>query len=134
MKEKEQHIIFFDGVCNLCNSSVQFIIKRDKKARFKFITLQSEKARELLMPFENPEDDSVLYLKNGKLYKGSSAALQICRKLNGLWPVLFIFILIPAFIRDAVYNWIARNRYRWFGKLDECMVPTEALRDRFLDV
>jgi len=132
LKEKEQHIIFFDGICNLCNSSVQFIIKRDKEARFKFITLQSEKARKLLKPFEDLQEDSVLYLKNGKLYKRSSAALQICRKLDGLWPVLSVLIIIPRCIRDTVYDWIAKNRYRWFGKRAVCMVPEEGMKDRFL--
>lgn len=132
MSENEQHIIFFDGVCNLCNSSVRFIIKRDKKAHFKFATLQSVKTHELLKPFGNIHEDSVLYLKNGTLYKNSTAALQIARKLDGLWPLLFVFIIVPTFLRDAVYSWIAKNRYRWFGKRQVCMIPDKELMGRFL--
>jgi predicted DCC family thiol-disulfide oxidoreductase YuxK len=132
LSQQEQHIVFFDGVCNLCNSSVQFIIRNDKKARIKFASLQSDKARELLKPFGNFNEDSVLYLKDEILYTHSSAALRIAKQLDGLWPLFFIFIIIPPFIRDGIYNWIAKNRYRWFGKLDQCMLPEEGLKDRFL--
>ncbi len=129
---KEQHIVFFDGVCNLCNTSVQLIIRNDTKARFKFAPLQSKIARELLKPFGNIHSDSVLYLKNGILYESSSAALQIARKMDGLWPLLFVFIIVPPFIRDALYRWIAKNRYRWFGKKDQCMIPEEGIQNRFI--
>jgi predicted DCC family thiol-disulfide oxidoreductase YuxK len=132
LSQQAQHIIIFDGVCNLCNSSVQFIIKRDKKARFKFLTLQSQKARELIKPFGIGKEDSVLYLREGVLYTRSSAALHIARGLDGLWPLLFGFIIVPAFLRDAIYDWIAKKRYRWFGKRDICMVPEEGFEDRFL--
>lgn len=133
MSNKEQHIVFFDGVCNLCNSSLQFIIRNDRKALFKFASLQSDKACELLKPFGELNEDSVLYLKNGILYKRSSAALRIARQLDGLWPLLYIFIIIPPFIRNAIYKWIAKNRYQWFGKMEECMVPEEGLKERFLE-
>lgn len=132
MSKTEQHIVFFDGVCNLCNSSVRILIRNDKKARLKFAPLQSEDARELLKPFGNIHSDSVLYLKNGILYDKSSAALQISRKLDGLWPLLIVFIIIPPFIRDAIYKQIAKNRYRWFGKKDQCMIPEEGIQDRFI--
>lgn len=111
---------------------MQFIIKRDKKARFKFVTLQSEKAQKMLTSFGEIRADSVLYLKNGKLYKRSTAALQIARKLDGLWPLLFGFVIIPPFFRNAVYDWIARNRYGWFGKKAVCMIPEDAVKTRFL--
>lgn len=112
---------------------MQLIIRNDKKARFKFAPLQSDKARELLKPFDSLNEDSVLYLKEGILYKRSSAALRIAKNMDGIWPLFYIFILIPPFIRDAIYNWIAKNRYRWFGKKDTCMVPEEGLKERFLE-
>jgi predicted DCC family thiol-disulfide oxidoreductase YuxK len=133
LSQQEQHIVFFDGVCNLCNSSVQLIIRNDKKARFKFASLQSKKARELLKHFGGIKEDSVLYLKDGILYRRSSAALRIAKELDDLWPLFFVFIIIPPFIRDAVYNWVAKNRYRWFGKMDNCMIPEEGLKERFID-
>lgn len=111
---------------------MQFIIKRDKKAIFKFVSLQSKKARELLKPFGDINDNSVLYLKKDALYSRSSATLHIARKLDGFWPLFFGFIIVPPFLRDAVYNWIARNRYPWFGKRDVCMLPEEGDKDRFM--
>lgn len=130
-----QHpIVFFDGVCNLCNRAVQFIIKRDKHEVFKFAALQSDFAHTQLVSqdLKVKYGDSFVLLEKGKLYERSSAALRVARHLNGLWPVLYIFIIIPPFIRNVVYHFIAKNRYKWFGKQESCWVPTPALKDRFL--
>ena len=113
-----QPIILFDGVCNLCNSSVQFILRHDKKKQFVFASLQSDPGQELMKKFGLPltELNSFILIENGKMYSRSTAALRVVKKLNALWPGLYIFIIVPRFIRDAVYNWISRNRYKWFGK------------------
>ncbi len=129
-----QSVILFDGVCNLCNSFVQFVIKHDRKERFRFASLQSDFAeKELANSFiDNQKMSTVILLENGKLYSKSTAALRILKKLNGLWPLLYIFIIVPAFLRNVVYNLIARNRYKWFGKKDSCMIPSPELQRRFL--
>jgi len=128
-------IIFFDGVCNLCNGAVLFIIKRDKKNTFQFASLQSDFARAQLQ--KHHIDASALQsiiLKSGdRVFTKSTAALRIAKKLSGLWPLLYGLIVVPTFIRDGVYNVIAKNRYRWFGKREVCMVPTPELKARFLD-
>lgn len=132
MKEG-RHIILFDGVCNLCNRSVQFIIKKDKKGIFKFASLQSTVGKELLKEFELPEDSfqSFVYVKNDRIFSRSDAALEIAKMLNGVWPFVYFFKIVPKFFRDPIYNLIARNRYKWFGKKDECMVPTPKMKERF---
>lgn len=129
-----QDVLMFDGVCNLCNSSVNFIIDHDPKGHFKFAALQSDFGQEKLKELGyNTEDfDSLVLLSGGKVYKKSSAALRIARKLNGLYPLLYIFIIIPPFIRHALYDVIARNRYKWWGKRDSCRMPTPELRSRFV--
>jgi len=128
-----RHIILFDGVCNLCNRSVQFIIKKDKKGIFKFASLQSTVGKELLKEFELPEDSfqSFIYVKNDRAFSRSDAALEIAKMLNGVWPFAYFFKIVPKFFRDPIYNLIARNRYKWFGKKDECMVPTSKMKERF---
>ena len=128
-------VIFFDGVCNLCAASVQFIIKRDTKDTFKFASLQSPVSTEILQDFKiNTQDlQSIVLVQNGVLHTESSAVLRIARQLNGLWPMLYVFIIIPKFIRDALYQIVAKNRYRWFGQSDQCMVPSQALKAKFLD-
>ena len=128
-----QPVIFFDGVCNLCNGAVQFTIERDLKNIFRFASLQSEYAKTALTPFNvSPEElDSFILLENGKVYKRSTAALRVAKKLNGLWPLLYGFIIVPRFIRDAVYNYVGKNRYKWFGKQESCWVPTPALKSKF---
>lgn len=129
----EKHpIILFDGVCNLCNGAVQFIIERDKKRQFRFASLQSDFGQQYQQQV-GASVDSILLVENGKIYQKSSAALRIARKLDGLWSLLFLFIIVPPFIRNAVYDWIARNRYRWFGKQDSCWMPTPDLKALFLD-
>jgi len=125
-------VILFDGVCNLCQSSVQFIIKRDKNAAFKFAALQSDAALQLLANQPPVNSDSVLLLQKDVLYQKSTAALKIAAQLNWPWPMLYVFIIVPTPIRDWAYDYIARNRYRWFGKQESCMVPTPNLKDRFL--
>ena len=133
-----EHIIFFDGVCNFCNSAVQFIIKRDPKAYFTFSALQNEAGQKKLAEHvENPEaltadPNSFILLSNGKLYTKSTASLQVMKKLSGLWPILFIFIIIPKPIRDFFYTLFAKNRYRLFGKKDSCMLPSKENQARFL--
>lgn len=131
---EEQQIIFFDGVCNLCNSSVNFVIDRDSREIFAFATLQSQFAKEQLGQTIAPDQlESVVLLKKGRIYTQSDAALEIARGLGGAWSLFYGFKLVPRPIRDWVYRWVARNRYRWFGKLDSCRVPTPELKSRFLD-
>jgi predicted DCC family thiol-disulfide oxidoreductase YuxK len=131
----DQKIIFFDGVCNLCQRSVQFILTHDPKAIFSFASLQGEAAAKILSSWQlNPQQmNSVVLLENGKIYIRSTAALRIAKQLNGIWPILYVFIIVPPFIRDAVYDWISRNRYRWFGKQENCWLPRPEWKKRFLD-
>ena len=134
MKHSDHPILLFDGVCNLCNSSVQFFIKHDKKGRVKFAALQSETGRDLLFKFELDPDyfDSLVFIDKEKVYTHSSAVLRASKYLNGLYPLLQVFLIKPKFLRDPIYKWIGRNRYRWFGKQDACMIPTPELKERFL--
>src|SRR5690606_5796588 len=128
-------VIFFDGVCNLCNRSVQFVIKRDRAKKFRFASLQGKSAAFVLKELNiSPADsDSFILLENDKVYTRSTAALRVLRELGGLWKLFYVFIIVPPFIRDGVYNFIARKRYKWFGKREECMIPTPELKERFLD-
>lgn len=127
-------IILFDGVCNLCNSTVKFVLKRNSKANIRFAAMQSESGKELLQQYQLPENEmeSFVFIDNNKAYKRSTAALMVCRYLRGLWPLCYIFMIVPSFIRNGVYNWVARNRYKWFGVRKECMVPTPEIRSRFI--
>lgn len=126
-------VILFDGVCNLCNGSVLFIIKRDPQAKFRFASLQSDFGRQQLLKFNRSATlESVLLIEADKLYDKSTAALKIASKLSGLWPLLSIFRVVPKSWRDGVYTWIARNRYQWFGKREACMIPTPELKSRFI--
>lgn len=129
----ENRIVLFDGVCNFCNSSIQFIIRHDPKGIFKYAALQSDYAKKLVGDRISPEPESVILYEDGKVYDRTTAALKIARHLSGLWPLLYIFIVIPAFLRDPIYKLIAKNRYKWFGKQEACMVPSKEIRDRFLD-
>lgn len=132
--DQKTDIILFDGVCNLCNSSVNFIIDHDPHGNFQFAALQSNYGQEKLkeLGFNTSDFDSIVLLSNGKVFKKSSAALRIAKKLSGLWPLLYIFIIVPPFIRHAVYDIISRNRYKWWGKRDSCRMPTPELKKRFV--
>lgn len=128
-------IILFDGVCNLCSSSVQFIIKRDTKLVFKFASLQSDFGQHQLEKFNLDKNSlySLILIKDGKAYQRSDAALLIARELRGGWSIFYSFIIVPRIIRDLAYNLVAQNRYRFFGKKDACWLPTPELRSRFID-
>lgn len=130
-----EKIILFDGVCNLCNQSVQFIIKKDKKKQFKFASLQSSFGQQVLgkSKLDSANFSSFLLLDNGHLYTRSEAALRVAKHLSGFRPLLYGFIIVPAFIRNGIYNWIAKNRYKWFGKKESCWMPSAALQARFLN-
>ena len=126
--------VLFDGVCNLCNGTVQFIIKNDTRQLFRFAALQSEKGEALLAMhgLQQPEIDSVVLIIDDKAWTKSDAALRIARNLGGLWPLCFVAVIIPKRWRDHIYDYIARNRYKWFGKQESCWIPTPELRQRFL--
>ncbi|EKN70057.1 hypothetical protein BABA_06761 [Neobacillus bataviensis LMG 21833] len=129
-----ERIILFDGECNLCDSSVQFIIKRDPVGKFKFASLQSAIGQELLKKHGHKTTiSSFVLIENGKAYVKSGAAIRISKQLYGLWKVPTVFLVIPPFIRDNLYDVIAKNRYKWFGKKDSCLLPTPEWKDRFLE-
>lgn len=127
-------IILFDGVCNFCNASVNFVIARDRAGFFKFAPLQSEIGENVIERhgIDTTETDSVILVEDNFAYTHSTAALRIARRLDGLWSWLFLFIVIPRPIRDVFYRLFARYRYRLFGRQDACMMPTPDIRDRFL--
>jgi predicted DCC family thiol-disulfide oxidoreductase YuxK len=130
-----EHIILFDGVCNLCNGAVQFIIKRDRKKKFCFGSLQGAAGQHHLRHFNLPtaELTSFVLIENEKAYTRSTAALRTAKHLGGAWSLLYAFIIVPRFLRDGVYNWIAKNRYKWFGQKEACPIPTPEQRSRFID-
>ena len=130
-----EKIILFDGVCNFCNSSVNFVLKRDNKSVFKFAPIQSENAQILLSDAKESfnHSDSFILVDDGKLYTKTTAALRVCKSLSGLWPLLYGFIIVPPFLRDPLYNLLAKYRYQWFGKADNCMIPTAEVRAKFLN-
>ena len=131
-RSNDQPIVFFDGVCNFCNYWVRFVLKRNRRKNLRFAPLQGETACRMLG--EQPKDpDSVIFFENGKLYRYSTAALRIARHLDAPWNWIYPLIFIPRFLRDPLYRWVARNRYRWFGKKEECMVPGPEVRERFLE-
>lgn len=126
-------IVLFDGECNLCDWSVQFILKRDPHGYFQFASLQSEIGQTLLKKYNVPlTTDSIVLIEKNAYYSESTAPLKIVRKLTGLWKLLYVAILIPKSLRDIVYKWIAKNRYKWFGKNEQCMLPTAEQHKRFL--
>ncbi|KAB8139090.1 thiol-disulfide oxidoreductase DCC family protein [Gracilibacillus oryzae] len=128
-----QRIILFDGVCNLCNSSVQFIMKHDPNMYFQFASLQSEAGEKLTSKYEVPTTvESVVLIEGDRYYTESTAALRIAKKLNKFYPLLYAFIVIPKPLRNIIYKFIAKNRYRWFGKRESCMLPNPQDRKRFL--
>lgn len=133
--ENGKKIILFDGVCNLCNGSVQFVIKRDKKDRFRYAALQSEVGQQLVQErhIDTKEVDSIILIEPGVAYfTKSDAALEIAKDLGGVWRLMALFHWVPRSIRNFVYDFVARNRYKWFGKKEACMVPTPELQTKFL--
>lgn len=131
----EHLTVYFDGICNLCNGTVLFIIKHDKQKRFRFASLQGMAGQAFLKKQDLPADtfNSFILAKGDSIYTRSTAALRVCKYLGGGWPLLYGFIILPRFVRDAVYNLIARNRYKWFGKKEACWIPTPGLKEKFLD-
>ena len=131
---KTNPILLFDGVCNLCNGAVQFVIKYGSKNTLRFTALQSETGQQILEHFNLPKEEifSVILVENEQVYVRSSAALRMYKNMGGFWSLMYFFIIIPNPIRDAFYNFIAKNRYKWFGEKENCMIPTPELKSRFL--
>jgi predicted DCC family thiol-disulfide oxidoreductase YuxK len=130
------HVVFFDGVCNLCSESVQFIIKNDHKNVFKFSSLQSEFAQKTLVNkniTEISNSRTIILLTNNNTFAKSDAVLRITRYLKFPFNLLYVFIIVPPFIRNAVYDFVSKNRYRWFGKKAECWIPDETLKYKFIN-
>ncbi len=131
---KGKSVVLIDGVCHLCQGLVRFIIPRDPKGRFLFASLQSEVAAKLLngAGLESGQLSTVVLLEDGVYYTESAAVLRIARKLRFPWPAAYLFILVPRSLRNALYKFVARNRYRWFGRDEQCLLPTPEIRQRFL--
>ena len=128
-------IVLFDGVCNFCASSVQFIIRHVKTNSLKFASLQSSIGQQLLKNYNMPQGlEGVVFVESDKAYFKSAAAFRIVRYFGGFWRILIVFSVLPLFITDFFYDVIARNRYKWFGKKDSCMIPSPEIRSRFLEV
>lgn len=127
-------VVLFDGVCNLCSGSVKFIIKRDPKGIFKFSPLQSQFGQQTLQDLGLPSDNlqTFILIDGGNYYLRSDAALKVARRLSGVWPLLYVFIIVPRTLRDWVYGFVAQNRYKWFGKKEECMIPSPEDAGRFI--
>jgi predicted DCC family thiol-disulfide oxidoreductase YuxK len=129
-------VVLFDGVCRLCSGTVGFLARRDRRRTIRFAPLQSEAARRLLKgaPGEPSSMNTFVLVEQGRVYTRSDAALRVMAHLPGIWlPLAGALKVFPRSVRDAVYDWVARNRYRWFGRRESCLVPTPELRDRFLD-
>jgi|TARA_B100000768_G_scaffold177137_1_gene190862 predicted DCC family thiol-disulfide oxidoreductase YuxK len=134
MNTKSKHkIILFDGLCNLCNTSVNFVIRNDKKGVFRFAPIQTNFGESTLKKYHiNTKDtDSIILIDKDKYYIKSTAALYIAKELAGAYPLLFCFMIVPKFIRNLIYDLVAKNRYKWFGKKVSCMIPTPELKDKF---
>jgi len=131
--ENNHVILLFDGVCNYCNGWVNFIIRHDKKKKFRFATLQSEAGKNLLKQYNVPKkNDSVVLIYNEKVYLKSTAGLHALFHIGGIHALAFAFIIFPEYVRDFYYDIIAKNRYKWWGKQNECMIPSKDIKDRFL--
>jgi predicted DCC family thiol-disulfide oxidoreductase YuxK len=132
--KKPKSIVFFDGVCNLCNASIDFILKRDSKNRFLVGALQEDFSKKILSNYSVKQDylDSLILIEENQIYFKSTAALRIARQLKGLWPIFYLLIGFPLWIRDPVYDWIGRNRYRWFGKKNKCRIASPDEQAKFL--
>lgn len=130
----DKSLLFFDGVCNLCSGFVQFVIERDPEAKFRFASLQSEAGQQVLqdMNMSKSELGTVVLLKAGKTYTHSDVALEMSLELGGLWTLFYVFKIIPKVVRDRIYDWVAANRYKWFGEKEACWLPSPDLQARFL--
>lgn len=135
MPEQASKILLFDGVCNLCNGSVLFVIKRDKKKQIRYAAIQSKQGKMLMEKYgiEEAYLGSLIFIDEGKVYLRSTGALRLCKYLKGLWPMLYLLVIIPPFIRNFFYDTISKYRYKLFGKYETCMVPTNELKSLFLD-
>ncbi|WP_461533382.1 thiol-disulfide oxidoreductase DCC family protein [Sinomicrobium sp.] len=136
-KENTKKIILFDGLCNLCNNAVRFVIKRDRKDVFRFASLQSEIGQKMLSDrgIDPRDTDSIVLVEPGQAYyTRSQAAIEIASNLGGLWPSIRVFqYLLPSGLRDRLYNFVAKNRYKWYGKKEQCMIPTPELKAKFIE-
>jgi predicted DCC family thiol-disulfide oxidoreductase YuxK len=132
--DSSKTILSFDGSCGLCNRSVKFVLRKEKNSELIFSPLQSEFSKKTLQSFNLKDNmDTMVLLENGKIYLRSSAALRITKYLKGLWPLMMVFIIVPPFIRNAIYNYISKNRIAWFGTTDYCEMMTPELKKRFLE-
>lgn len=129
-----QHLLLFDGVCNLCNGTVQFLLRADRRKKLFFAALQSDTGQRVLQAyqFSGPPLQTVVFCSGPKYFTHSNAILEVCRVLGFPWSLLYLFKVIPRPLRDLIYRWVARNRYQWFGKKENCLLPTPELRQRFL--
>ena len=130
----DKSLILFDGVCNLCNGFVQFVIRQDPQAKFRFASLQSETGQKVLreLNVSGKELKTVILRKRGRIYTHSDVALEVAKELGGIWSLLYIGKILPKALRDKIYDWVAANRYRWFGKQESCWLPSPELQDRFV--
>ncbi|GIP39345.1 hypothetical protein J31TS4_26250 [Paenibacillus sp. J31TS4] len=134
MMQTEGPVVLFDGVCSFCHASVRFLLKRDSRGVFRFAARQSQAGQAYAERFPQlAKTDSVALVAEGRCYTESAAALRIGARLGGPWRLLAILLLVPRPLRDGVYRWVARNRYRWFGQTDACVLPAPGVRDRFLE-
>ncbi len=129
-----ERIILYDNVCHLCDGSVKFIINHDRKGNIKFAALQSDLGKEILSAnnLDTEKLDSLVFVENGKTYTESTGVLKATKFMDFPWNLLRVFLIVPPFIRNAVYRTVAKNRYKWFGKADACMMPSPEIRERFL--
>ena len=126
-------VVFFDGVCNLCQHSVRYLLKHDKKKVLKFASLQGQYAKKTLNAEHLKNLESLLFYNKKTIYKKSDAVLELCKVLGGWHKIFLVGYSLPPFLRNGLYSFIAQNRYRWFGKQDYCMMPTKDIQDRFLE-
>lgn len=128
-------ILLFDGVCNLCNGSVQFVLKNDRKKEVVFSSLQSRAGQEILENngFSTHQFNSIIFYRHGKILQQSTAVLYLLRDMGGIWTLFFPLIIIPPFVRNGIYNWVAKNRYKWFGQSQSCMLPLPEYKNRFIE-
>jgi predicted DCC family thiol-disulfide oxidoreductase YuxK len=132
---RDKKIILFDGVCNLCDATVQFLIKRDKKDIFRFVALQSQLGQEIVkyIGIDTSKTDSIILYEPGKAYYYKArAALEIASEIGGFYSLLSVFKILPNSLNNSVYDYVARNRYKWYGKKDACMLPTPEMKAKFL--